>query len=111
MEDKGRRREVVDERAMTVAQRDATAEPGTTDKPVAARSTFLPDDQMRQVRTRWREIARQFETDPQGALQQAEILLAEVVDELSIAPASEPAASQGRWEKYAAFFDCILGQA
>jgi hypothetical protein len=86
--------------------------------------TFLPDDRMSALRSRWNEIQTGFVDDPRGAVGDAHTMVAQLVDELTATFTRERTTLEEAWSKdrepdteslrvalqrYRSFFNRLLG--
>lgn len=86
--------------------------------------TFLPDDRMSALRSRWDEIQTGFVDDPRGAVGDAHTMVGRLVDELTQTFTRERTALEEAWSKdrepdteslrvalqrYRSFFNRLLG--
>lgn len=87
-------------------------------------TSFLPDDRMSSLRTRWEEIQTGFVDDPRGSVKQAHATVGQLVDELTQTFTRERTALEDQWNKdrepdteslrvalqrYRSFFNRLLG--
>jgi len=77
----------------TAAQRDATAERDEGDTPL------LPDDQGSEFHGRWESIQTTFVDDPRDAVENADALLAELMQRLADGFARERERLEGQWSR------------
>lgn len=62
-------------------------------------TTFLPDDRMGALQTRWEQIQTGFVDDPRGAVKDAHGMVGELVDELTATFTRERVALEEQWSK------------
>ena len=87
-------------------------------------TTFLPDDRLSALRTRWEEIQTSFVDDPRGAVGNAHETVGQLVDELTTTFTRERTALEDEWnsnrepdtealrvalQRYRSFFNRLLG--
>src|SRR5215469_10032330 len=81
-----------------VATRAATAV--NKDAPTPAEATALfPDDQLKQLQTKWDDIQTGFVDEPRGAVEHADGLVAETMQQLAEAFARERANLEHQWDR------------
>ena len=68
------------------------------DKP-AIPEALLDHEESEHLRTRWNEIQGMFVDDPRSAVQQADALVSEVVEKITLMFASEHGSLEGQWNQ------------
>jgi hypothetical protein len=95
---------------------------GTTDTPEEA-VVLLADEQAHELRTRWADVQTGFVDEPRRAIEQADALVADVMERLAQSFANERAQLESQWSsgkdvstedlrlalrRYRSFFDRLL---
>ena len=94
-------------------QRDTDAETAAAERPQIERGeipaetpqqanaqtdeTFLPQDRLDDLRSRWNDVQAQFVDDPREAVTQAQALVGSVVDDLTQTFQRQRGALEGQW--------------
>ncbi len=88
-------------------------------------TSFLPDDRMSDLRSRWNDVQAEFVDDPRRAVQDAQSLVRDLVDELTETFRREREGLEGQWnnggtadtealrvtlQRYRSFFNRLLSQ-
>jgi hypothetical protein len=101
----------------------AQAEPATAATSAAEGGPLLPEDQSERFRTRWQEIQRSFVDQPRESVEQADALVADLMQRLAASFSNERERLERQWDRgddvstedlrvaltrYRAFFDRLL---
>ncbi|HTV72523.1 MAG TPA: hypothetical protein VME66_02310 [Candidatus Acidoferrales bacterium] len=101
------------------APKDPSVQRGT----IESDAGFLPADRLEDLRHRWSDVQASFVDDPRSAVQQANDLVAQIVDELTQLFTQERTNLEGQWnrgeeadtealrvalQRYRAFFNRLL---
>jgi hypothetical protein len=81
------------------ATRDATAAGGSEDRDGGAAGPLLPDQESTTFEAKWRDIQVRFVDEPQGAVREADGLVAEVMQRLAATFAEERSHLESEWER------------
>ncbi len=97
--------------------------PASTTNPITDAGPLFPDDELNNFRARWTEVQTSFVDEPWHAVEQADILVANVVTRIAEQFAAERATLEDQWGKgdnvstedlrqslkrYRSFFDRLL---
>jgi hypothetical protein len=92
-------------------------------RPSDAATTLFPEKEANDFRTRWTDIQSSFVDEPRRSVEQADVLVAEVIKRLANSFAEERSRLEGQWghgddvstedlrvalQRYRAFFDRLL---
>ena len=70
-----------------------------TDKNIESVVALLSHDASEHFRTRWKEVQGKFVDEPRSAVQQADALVAEVIDKITAMFAKEHSSLEGQWKE------------
>ena len=70
-----------------------------TDQNVGSGVALLSHDESEHFRTRWNEVQGRFVDEPRSAVQQADALVAEVIDKITAMFAKEHSSLEGQWKE------------
>jgi len=86
-----------------IAEVDTVEKPMIPETPVSASSelpmALLEREDSEHFRTRWNEIQAKFVDDPRAAVQQADALVSEVIDQITQMFATEHSSLEGQWKQ------------
>jgi hypothetical protein len=106
-----------------VARNLERTEPNSDRKSGEAAATLFPDNEAKDFRARWTEIQTAFVDEPRRAVEQADALVAEVIQRLANSFSQARSTLEGQWgrgdnvstedlrvtlQRYRAFFDRLL---
>lgn len=113
------------EATSATAQRPRVERGEVTRERIEDEGSFLPDDRMNDLRTRWNDVQAEFVDDPRHAVQDAQGLVRDLVDELTETFRQEREGLEGQWnnggtadteglrvtlQRYRTFFNRLLAQ-
>jgi hypothetical protein len=82
-----------------VAEVDAIAHEAVIGTSTGSLAALLNPEESEHFRTRWNEVQGKFVDEPRSAVQQADALVAEVIDRITAMFAKEHSLLEGQWKK------------